>query len=77
MSGDLIVLDGGLGGELIRRGWPSGGLWSAKALVEQPKSSGMFMMIILMLGRELSLQIPTLRYQATWTKAVWAIPIWN
>ena len=37
MSGDLIVLDGGLGGELIRRGWPSGGLWSAKALVEQPE----------------------------------------
>ena len=37
MSRDLIVLDGGLGGELIRRGWPSGGLWSAKALVEQPE----------------------------------------
>ena len=37
MSEDLIVLDGGLGGELIRRGWPSGGLWSAKALLEQPE----------------------------------------
>ena len=37
MSRDLIVLDGGLGGELIRRGWPSGGLWSAKALLEQPE----------------------------------------
>lgn len=33
----LIVLDGGMGGELIRRGVTGGdGLWSAQALVEQP-----------------------------------------
>ena len=37
MSEDLTILDGGMGGELIRRGWPSGGLWSAKALLENPE----------------------------------------
>ena len=37
MSGELTILDGGMGGELIRRGWPSGGLWSAKALLENPE----------------------------------------
>ena len=37
MSGELTILDGGMGGELIRRGWPSGGLWSAKALLEKPE----------------------------------------
>ena len=37
MSGELTILDGGMGGELIRRGFPSGGLWSAKALVEKPE----------------------------------------
>ena len=37
MSEDLTILDGGMGGELIRRGWPSGGLWSAKALLEHPE----------------------------------------
>jgi S-methylmethionine-dependent homocysteine/selenocysteine methylase len=26
-----------MGAELIRRGWPSGGLWSAKALLENPE----------------------------------------
>ena len=37
MSEDLTILEGGMGGELIRRGWPSGGLWSAKALLENPE----------------------------------------
>ena len=37
MAEDLTILDGGMGGELIRRGWPSGGLWSAKALLENPE----------------------------------------
>ena len=37
MSGELTILDGGMGAELIRRGWPSGGLWSAKALLEKPE----------------------------------------
>ena len=34
-----VILDGGTGGELIRRGVvPAGGLWSAKALVDQPEA---------------------------------------
>ena len=37
MSGELTIMDGGMGGELIRRGWPRGGLWSAKALLENPE----------------------------------------
>ena len=37
MSGELTIMDGGMGGELIRRGFPSGGLWSAKALLEKPE----------------------------------------
>ena len=37
MSSELTILDGGMGGELIRRGFPSGGLWSAKALLENPE----------------------------------------
>ncbi len=36
MTSELTILDGGMGGELIRRGFPSGGLWSAKALIEEP-----------------------------------------
>lgn len=36
MTTELTILDGGMGGELIRRGFPSGGLWSAKALIEEP-----------------------------------------
>jgi S-methylmethionine-dependent homocysteine/selenocysteine methylase len=35
--GDLTILDGGMGGELQRRGLgKSGGLWSAQALIEHP-----------------------------------------
>ena len=37
MSGELTILDGGMGAELIRRGWPSEDLWSAKALLEKPE----------------------------------------
>ena len=33
----LTILDGGMGGELIRRGVAeSGGLWSARALIDAP-----------------------------------------
>ena len=33
----MQILDGGLGGELIRRGVvPSSGMWSAKALLDSP-----------------------------------------
>ena len=35
----IAVLDGGMGGELIRRGViPSDGLWSAQALIDQPEA---------------------------------------
>ena len=33
MSGELTILDGGMGAELIRRGWPSGGLMVGKSFV--------------------------------------------
>ena len=38
MTKELIILDGGMGHELIRRGSPPGGLWSAKALIDKPES---------------------------------------
>lgn len=38
MTRELIILDGGMGHELIRRGSPPGGLWSAKALIDKPES---------------------------------------
>ena len=38
MKTELTVLDGGMGQELIRRGSPPGGLWSAKALIDKPES---------------------------------------
>ena len=38
MKTELTVLDGGMGQELIRRGSPPGGLWSAKALIDEPES---------------------------------------
>lgn len=35
--GELTILDGGMGGELLRRGLgESGGLWSAQALIDHP-----------------------------------------
>lgn len=38
MTKELIILDGGMGHELIRRGSTPGGLWSAKALIDKPES---------------------------------------
>ena len=38
MTNELTILDGGMGHELIRRGSPPGGLWSAKALIDKPEA---------------------------------------
>ena len=36
-KGEILIIDGGMGGELTKRSGRTGGLWSAQALLDDPE----------------------------------------